>query len=133
MKCSAAVLHVAAGEGIAVALLQIYAVCPRDWIAVGRWAVDVQPHKSAGVEPVGRGRVCDLMANAVDRDLKSADVVVVERAAGVVACAIKRHARLIRIAEQIQTLEIHLLRAIGRECLCTGVVAAVVLMTTLSR
>ena len=58
-----------------------------------------------------------LVADGVDRGLESADVVVVERAAGVVAGTVQRHAGLVGIAEKIQAFEIHLLCAIRCDCL----------------
>ena len=56
MKRGGAVLHIAAGEGVAIALLQVDAIGSADGIAAGRGAIDVQAHERAGIEPVGRGR-----------------------------------------------------------------------------
>jgi hypothetical protein len=120
MQSGGAAFHVAACEGVAVALLQIDADGAGDGAAAGCGAVDVQADEGAGIHPVGDGGMRDLVTDGVDGDLKTAEVVVVERAAGVVAGAVEDEAGLILVAEEVEAFEIELLGAIGDEALRGG-------------
>src|SRR3569833_942616 len=98
-RCLAS-LHIAASERVAVALLQIDSVRPRNRIPIVRWAIDMQPYKRARVQPVRRRWIRGLVADAVQSRLKSTDVVVIERASRIVSCSVEGEPRLIRVARQ---------------------------------
>src|SRR5580698_4015204 len=101
MEGGVAAFNIAAGEGVAVTLLEIDAVGAGDGAAGAGGAVDVEADEGAGVEPIGGGRICDLVADGVDGGLESREVIAEEAAAGVIAGAVEGHAGLVGVAEKV--------------------------------
>ncbi len=110
--------HIPAGKGVSVALLQVDSVCPGDRVTPAGRAIDMQPHKCACIHPVRNRRIRHLVPDCVYRRLESVKRVVEVCSPGVVSRPIQRHACLVCVAQKIQALQIHFLRAVRHQALC---------------
>ena len=75
----------------------------------------MQPYKRARIHPIRRRRIRNLVPNPAHRRLKPIEIQIEERPARVILRPIQHHPRLVRVTQEVQALQIQLLRPISRK------------------
>jgi len=115
MEHRSAAFNIATNKRVPVTRLQIDPVDSCDRIAVTLRTIDVNSDEGAGIHPVRRGGIRDQMARAIDRLPKASEFQILKGAAGIVACAVDGHARLVLVAQEVAALQTEFLCTVGIE------------------